>query len=380
MTGEIVFRNARVVTADAVLDGAAVVVRNGRIAAVDPDGAAAGADLEGDWLLPGFVELHTDNLEKHVSPRPGVRWPAREAVIAHDAQIAAAGIVTVFDAVGLGDVFEASDRVENLERMHAALRAAGSQGALRAEHLLHVRCEVTFPWILDLAARMMAFPEVRLASIMDHTPGQRQFVDEAKLKLYYTKKHGMTDAQFAEFASERRRLHAAHADRHRRELVAMAQSRGIALASHDDATLAHVDEAVRDGMTIAEFPTTPEAARASHEAGLAVLVGGPNIVLGGSHSGNVAAADLARAGHVDVLSSDYVPASLLPAAFTLTRPEIGLAVADAIRLVSLNPARAVGLDDRGKIAPGLRADLVRAREIGGSPHVREVWREGRRIV
>lgn len=380
MTGETVLRNARVVTADAVLEGAAVVVRNGRIAAVDPDGAVTGTDLEGDWLLPGFVELHTDNLEKHISPRPGVRWPAREAVIAHDAQIAAAGIVTVFDAVGLGDVFEASDRVENLERMHAALRAAGADGALRAEHLLHVRCEVTFPWILDLAARMMAFPEVRLASIMDHTPGQRQFVDEAKLKLYYTKKHGMTDAQFAAFAAERRRLHAEHADRHRRELVAMAQARSIALASHDDATLSHVDEAVRDGMTIAEFPTTPEAARASHEAGLAVLVGGPNVVLGGSHSGNVAAADLARAGHVDVLSSDYVPASLLPAAFALTRPEIGLAVADAIRLVSLNPARAVGLDDRGAIAAGLRADLVRAREAGGSPHVREVWREGRRIV
>ena len=380
MSGETVFRNARIVTANAVLDGAAVAFCGGQIRLVDSDGASAGTDFEGDWLLPGFVELHTDNLEKHMSPRPGVRWPASEAVLAHDAQIAAAGIVTVFDAVGLGDVLEMSDRVENLERMHAAIRSAGQSGALRAEHLLHVRCEVTFPWVVELAERMMAYPEVRLASIMDHTPGQRQFVDESKLELYYTKKHGMTADQFASFAAERRRLHELHAEPHRRALVAMAQARGIALASHDDATVAHVGEAVRDRMTIAEFPTTPEAARASHEAGLAVLVGGPNVVLGGSHSGNVAAAELARAGHVDILSSDYVPASMLPAVFAMTRPGIGLDIPSAIRLVSLNPSRAVGLRDRGAIAPGLRADFVRARESGGRLHIREVWREGRRIV
>ena len=380
MTSSTVFRNARIVTPDTVLDGASAVFEDGLITHVDADGSHTGIDLEGDWLLPGFVELHTDNLEKHLSPRPGVRWPATEAVLAHDAQIATAGIVTVFDAVGLGDVFERSDRIENLERMHAALGAATAANALRSEHLIHVRCEVTYPNVKVLAARMMEFPEVRLASIMDHTPGQRQFVDESKLRLYYTKKYGMTDDAFEAFVAERRRMHDAHADEHRRFLVSYARERGIALASHDDATRAHVDEAVRDGMTIAEFPTTPEAAKASHDAGLAVLVGGPNVVLGGSHSGNVAAADLARAGHVDILSSDYVPSSLLPAVFAMTGPAIGLDLPTAVRLASLNPARAVGLSDRGAIRPGLRADFVRARHAGGAPHIREVWREGRRIV
>jgi alpha-D-ribose 1-methylphosphonate 5-triphosphate diphosphatase len=380
MSSQTVFRNARIVTPDAVLDGASVVFADGFISQVDADGSTVGLDLEGDWLLPGFVELHTDNLEKHLSPRPGVRWPAAEAVLAHDAQIAAAGIVTVFDAVGLGDVFERSDRIENLERMHSALGAATAADALRSEHLIHVRCEVTYPNVKELAVRMMEFPEVRLASIMDHTPGQRQFVDESKLRLYYTKKYGMTDEVFASFVAERRRMHAAHADEHRRFLVSYAQARGIALASHDDATRAHVDEAIRDGMTIAEFPTTPEAAKASHEAGLAVLVGGPNVVLGGSHSGNVAAAELARAGHVDILSSDYVPSSMLPAVFAMAGPAIGLDLPSAIRLVSYNPAKAVGLADRGAIESGLRADFVRARHAGGSPHVREVWREGRRII
>jgi len=375
---ETIFRNARVVLRDRVLENASVQVRDGRIADIDESGSKSGADLDGDWLMPGFVELHTDNLEKHMSPRPGVLWPAEQAVVAHDAQIAAAGIVTVFDAVGLGDVFERSDRIENLERMHAALIATGDAGALRAEHLIHVRCEVTYPTVEALAARMMEFPEVRLASIMDHTPGQRQFIDEGKLRLYYTKKHAMTDAAFDAFVAERHRLHEAHAATNRRLLVELAKRKGVALASHDDATLPHVAEAIRDGMTIAEFPTTPEAAAASHEAGLAVLIGGPNLVLGGSHSGNVAAIELARNGHVDIVSSDYVPASLLPAALKLA--DAGIDVAAAIRTISLNPARAVGLDDRGEIAVGKRADLVRARIAAGVAQICETWREGRRVV
>jgi alpha-D-ribose 1-methylphosphonate 5-triphosphate diphosphatase len=378
--GETIFRNARVVLRDRVLDRASVQVRNGRIADIDANGSATGTDLDGDWLMPGFVELHTDNLEKHMGPRPGVRWPAEQAVVAHDAQIAAAGIVTVFDAVGLGDVFERSDRVENLERMHAALIATAAAGALRAEHLIHVRCEVTYPNVEALAVRMMDFPEVRLASIMDHTPGQRQFIDEGKLRLYYTKKYAMTDEAFREFVAERHRMHNTYAVENRRVLVEHAQRKGIALASHDDATIPHVEEAIRDGMKIAEFPTTPEAAAASHEAGLAVLIGGPNLVLGGSHSGNVAAIDLARNGHVDIVSSDYVPASILPAALKLANAGIGIDMAGAIRTISLNPARSVGLDDRGEIAPGLRADLVRARISGDIAQICETWREGRRVV
>jgi alpha-D-ribose 1-methylphosphonate 5-triphosphate diphosphatase len=380
MSSEVVFRNARVVLRERVLEKAAVRVADGRIVDIDESGSAVGTDLDGDFLMPGFVELHTDNLEKHMSPRPGVHWPAEEAVMAHDAQIAAAGIATVFDAVSLGDVFERSDRIENLERMHEAVAATAAAGALRAEHLIHLRCEVTYPNVAVLATRMVEFPEVKLASIMDHTPGQRQFVDEAKLKLYYTKKHAMTDEAFYAFVAERHRMHMLHAASNRRLLVDLAHRKGIALASHDDATLAHVDEAIADRMQIAEFPTTPAAAAASHAAGLAVLVGGPNLVLGGSHSGNVAAVDLARTGHADIVSSDYVPASILPAALKLVAADIGIDLAAAIRTISYNPAHAVGLDDRGEIATGKRADLVRVRLSGQLSQVREVWRQGRRVV
>jgi alpha-D-ribose 1-methylphosphonate 5-triphosphate diphosphatase len=377
---ELLFRNVRAVTADAVLESAAMAVRGPAIAALDADGASRGIDWEGDYLLPGFVELHTDNLEKHLTPRPGVRWPSGDAVLAHDAQIAAAGITTVFDAVSVGDMFERSDRIDNLTRMVDAIAAARVAGALRAEHRVHLRCEVTYPGVVTLTEALMPRPEVALLSIMDHTPGQRQFVDESKLRHYYTKKHGMTDAEFDAFAAERRRMHETYGAAHRAALIGLARARGLALASHDDATAEHVAESLESGMTIAEFPTTPGAAKASHEGGMAVLMGAPNLVLGGSHSGNVAAIDLARAGHVDILSSDYVPASLLRGVFELADAGIGIDLPAAVAKAARNPARAAGLADRGELAPGQRADFLRVREAGGTPHIREVWREGSRIA
>ena len=377
---EAVFTNARIVTAEREFVGT-IVTRNGAIAVVD-DGHCAGpeaTDLDGDYLMPGFVELHTDNLEKHCAPRPGVRWPSRAAVLAHDAQIAAAGITTVFDAIALGDVFYGSARVEGLNEMRNGLAAMRAQQALKAEHHLHLRCELSFAQVLELYEQLMDDPSVRLVSIMDHTPGQRQFVDVEKYRFYYMKKYGMSDAEFEEFLARRRSDQAKYSVKHRQEILARANARGHVLASHDDATVEHVAESAADGMSIAEFPTTFEAARASRDRGLAVLMGAPNVVLGGSHSGNIAATDLAGAGLLDIISSDYVPMSLIQAAFQLAADD-GMDLPAAVGLMSRNPARAVGLDDRGEIAIGQRADLVRVHMTEGLPVVRAVWRGGERIV
>jgi alpha-D-ribose 1-methylphosphonate 5-triphosphate diphosphatase len=374
---EAVFTNARVVTADRVLAGT-VVVRDGTIADVEPGRSAApGAlDCEGDVLIPGLVELHTDNLEKHFAPRPGVRWPNRAAVLGHDAQIVGSGITTVFDAIALGDIFYGSARVEGLNEMRDGLVAMHAGGALKADHHLHLRCELSFGQVLELYEGLMDEPMVRLVSIMDHTPGQRQFVDVAKYRFYYMKKYNLSDDEFETFLAQRRADQAKYSVRHRREILARAHAHGHILASHDDATADHVAESAADGMTIAEFPTTVAAAQASRENGLAVLMGAPNVVLGGSHSGNIAAHDLARDGLLDILSSDYVPMSSLQAAFAF-EPHFGLPA--AINLVSRNPARAVGLADRGEIAPGRRADLVRVRPTGSIPVIRAVWRAGERV-
>jgi alpha-D-ribose 1-methylphosphonate 5-triphosphate diphosphatase len=318
-------------------------------------------------------------MEKHFSPRPGVKWPAVPAVMAHDTQIAAGGITTVFDSLSLGDVRGDTDRVKNRTRMVEAICETSARRMTRAEHRLHLRCEVTPDDAVEAVDQWIDLPLVGLVSINDHTPGQRQFLDPDKLRQYYMGKYLMNAQQFEEFHARSVELHNRNAARHRQEIVSRAQARALPLASHDDATAEHVQEAVRNGMTIAEFPTTWEAARASRDAGLAVLVGAPNLVLGGSHSGNIAAIDLIRAGQADILSSDYVPASLIEGVFKLPR-EAQIDLPHAVRLASLNPARAVGLNDRGEIANDKRADLVRVRQLGDSPMVRAVWREGERVV
>ena len=381
MSKESIFTNARIVTADSEFDGT-LIVRDGRIVEVAPGrSAAAGAlDLDGDYLVPGLVELHTDNMEKHFAPRPGVKWPSLPAVMAHDTQIAAGGITTVFDSLALGDVRGDTDRVLNRERMIEAVRTVSDRRMARAEHRLHLRCEIVADDAVEALERWIDLPQVGLVSINDHTPGQRQFLDPEKLRLYHTKKYGMTNAEFEVFSVRAIELHHKNAARHRSEIVARAQARALPLASHDDATRAHVEEAVENGMTIAEFPTTREAAQASCEAGLAVLVGAPNLVLGGSHSGNIAAIDLLRDGQADILSSDYVPASLMESIFKLSAAGLGISLPQAVRLASRNPARAVGLCDRGEIAPERRADFVRVRLLDGAPVVRAVWREGERVV
>jgi alpha-D-ribose 1-methylphosphonate 5-triphosphate diphosphatase len=381
MSTETVFSNGRIVTADAAFDGT-VVVREGRIVEVSsgPARAAATVDLDGDILIPGLVELHTDNMEKHFAPRPGVAWPSLSAVMVHDAQVAAAGITTVFDSLALGDVRGDTDRMRNRDRMVDAICYVVQRRMTRVEHRLHLRCEIVADDAVDAVDRWIDLPLVGLLSINDHTPGQRQFLDPDKLKLYYTKKHGMSDQEFYSFTGEVMALHEKNAAQHRREIVARAQARALPMASHDDATREHVEEAVRDGMTIAEFPTTREAAQASREAGLSILVGAPNLVLGGSHSGNIAAMDLVRARQADILSSDYVPSSLIEGVFKLAACDAGITLAQAVRLAALNPARAVGMSDRGEIAPGRRADLVRVRMLDDAPMVRAVWREGERVV
>ena len=269
---------------------------------------------------------------------------------------------------------------KDLVTLAGALTAARATGHLRAEHRTHLRCEIASPDVLEQAEDYAARYPVDLLSLMDHTPGQRQFRDLATWRRFYAREISMSNLQVDEFIRQRIDLHTRYADRHRRALVALARRTGAILASHDDATADHVDEAVELGIAVAEFPTTVEAARASHQAGIKVMMGGPNIVRGGSHSGNVAAEELAREGLLDILSSDYVPASLLLAAFELPRRVPALDLAAALRTVTLAPAEATGLTDRGCLAIGKRADLVRVSLTAETPIVRQVWRQGIRVA
>lgn len=373
------FRNARIVLADEVIHGS-LALRDGRIAAVASGPSTTGEDLDGDLLVPGLVELHTDHLEGHYLPRPKVRWNMMAALQAHDAQVACSGITTVLDALRVGMDEDALLSSSDMVAMADTVAAAAAAGRLRADHHLHLRCEVSAPDVLSHFEAIASRPLVRLVSLMDHAPGQRQFVDLDTYRSYYQRKMNLTDAAFKAFCDRRIAESNANSGSNRRVIAGFCRDRGLAVASHDDATLDHVGEALDLGVGLAEFPTTVAAADASHGAGLLVLMGAPNIVRGGSHSGNVSAAELLDRGVLDILSSDYVPFSLLQAAFALVAAGT-LDMPAAMRLVSTNPAAAARLGDRGAVAPGLRADLVRVKaDPGLPPVVAGVWREGRRVA
>ena len=373
--------NVKLVLEDEVINGS-LEVQDGRISAFAESQSrlAEAIDGEGGWLLPGLIELHTDNLDKFFTPRPKVDWPAHSAMSSHDALMVASGITTVLDAVAIGDVRDGGDRLENLEKMINAVEETQKHGLNRAEHRLHLRCELPHHTTLPLFEKLVGREPVSMVSLMDHSPGQRQYADRSKYRDYYQGKYHLTNEEMDKFEEEQMALAAAWSQPNRQRIAAICRERNIALASHDDATCEHVLESRQLGSVIAEFPTTIAAAQASRQHGMNVLMGAPNIVRGGSHSGNVAAHHLAASGLLDILSSDYYPASLLDAAFRIADDEgNAFTLAQAIRLVSKNPAQALGLHDRGAIAEGKRADLVLARRHGEHIHIDHVWRQGKRV-
>jgi len=383
MSDAIIFDNARIALPDAIVEGW-VAVSGGIIRDVGAGKSAHRADrihdLAGDLLIPGLIEIHTDHLETHLRPRPKVDWPLASAVLSFDAQVAACGITTVFDCVRAGQDADYAPLVNEVSQVIAAVSRAQDAGILRAEHKIHLRCEICAEDVLESVAAAISRFGIDMMSLMDHTPGARQFTSLDAWRTYYGGKSGLSLDQLDRLMERKHELHATNYKGNRARLVELARAHGIVLASHDDSTPDHVGESIAEGVSIAEFPTSQEAANLSHEAGISVMMGAPNVVRGGSHSGNVAAETLARAGVLDVLSSDYVPASLLFGAFELARRIEGFGLAPALRTITLNPARAAGLDDRGEIAAGKRADLVRVTQADALPVVREVYRGGHRVV
>ncbi|MEM7252630.1 MAG: alpha-D-ribose 1-methylphosphonate 5-triphosphate diphosphatase, partial [Pseudomonadota bacterium] len=332
---ELIITNATIVMRDDIRRGS-VLVRDGVIADIAPSTTQHqhAIDLDGDFLLPGLIEMHTDDAERHFSPRSGYLWPASiSALLAHDAQLAGAGITTVYDAISVGTYSPTSLRPKILASLIDAIEQAAGADILRADHRIHLRCEVSDDNVIEQFSPYASHPLVQLVSLMDHTPGQRQWQNLDDLRRFQKTK--MSDRDWAQFVEDSIARRSQNAAAYRAEIVRHAQSRGIPIATHDDTTVEHVDEAIRDGANISEFPTTRNAATAAKAKGMATVMGAPNVVRGGSHSGNVAATELAEAGLLDGLSSDYMPMSLIDAPFVLHEKH-GLPIPGAIALVSSN--------------------------------------------
>lgn len=377
----LILTNARVILADRVINGT-VEVEDGRITAIGAVTQASDAiDLGGDFLMPGLVDIHTDHFEKHVYPRVAVRWDFTRAALAHDAQIIGAGITTVFDSLCVGAAEDNSDRPEILAPMIEALEKSQAAGMLRAQHLIHLRCEVIDPLTPSLMEANITHDLVRVVSVMEHLPGIRQ---TRNLDQYITKLQkawGQSEALVrAHLADVIERKSAIGRDV-RPQVVEIAKRHNKPMLSHDDTDIEHVDMAADEGVLISEFPCTLEAAREAQRRGMQIVGGAPNIVRGGSQSGNIAVRDLMLEGLCDILASDYVPRALIDAPFMIAADtDLRHDLAAAVRMVSKTPAEAAGLFDRGEITIGRRADLLHVGSHNGHPFIKTVWREGVRVA
>lgn len=380
MTEQTIFANASVILTDEVIKGA-VRIQDGVITDIDSGSAVpTGAiDLQGDYLAPGLIELHTDNLERHIAPRPKVDWPHRAAILAHDRELAGTGITTVFDAIRVGSILSGGNkRYGKYARQIAdeilSMRAAGG---LRISHHLHLRAETCSETLIEELAEFSADDRIGILSLMDHTPGQRQFGDLTKFEGFVRGKYSFGDQEFQDYVEFLYGLQNRLGAQHQAAAVAAAKRLGATLASHDDTTADQVATSHAHGVTMAEFPTTVAAADACHAHGIATIMGAPNVIRGGSHSGNVAALELAGLDRLDILSSDYVPAGLLMAAVQLG--QLWDDLPRGIATVTTRPAQAVGLNDRGAMGLGQRADIIRFSTMDGTPVLQETWCAGRRV-
>lgn len=380
MPTEMILKNAKIVTPSEIVEGT-IQICDGVIADIHSGSSSAPAtvDLNGDYLLPGLIDIHTDNLERHIMPRNNAEWPVMAALVGHDAQVATAGVTTVLDALCIGTMGTGVRSFEKVKETIELTDFGKRNRMFRSQHLLHLRVELTSEQTPKMFAELYEHPDVVLVSLMDHTPGQRQWTNMDKFIAMERKDYKLTEEEIRESLRRFQENQERYYQPNRRELLAMVKSRCTVLASHDDTTLEHVEEASADGIPISEFPTTLVAARAAREKSMNIVAGSPNLVLGRSHSGNVAAKELAELGLVDVLSSDYVPASLLYGAFLLTKIQ-DRPIYETIKTVTLNPAKLLGLTDRGSIEPGKRADLIRVRMIEETPLVTTVWCAGKRIA
>lgn len=374
--------NAKIVTPDHVISGS-VYIHDGMIKEIDTSCAlqsrCSSFDCNGDYLIPGLVELHTDNLEKHLVPRPGVRWPSPLAsVLAHDIQVCGSGITTVCDAISVGEYRDGGTRRKLLDNSIQAINFGKEHALFRADHYIHLRCEISDAAMMEMFEKHSGNSLVKLVSLMDHTPGQRQWINLDKYRLFHKSKN-WTDEEFHRIIEELQRTQQTYAAKNRMNVLQCCRMKRISIASHDDTTEQHVEDAAAEGITISEFPTTLAAAQKACEKNLAVIAGAPNIVCGQSHSGNVSAATLAMHHVLDGMSSDYVPSSLLHSAFML-HTHHGISLPDAIAKVSKNIAQLIHCNDRGQIAEGKRADLVQVKIVDSIPLVRSVWVKGRCVL
>jgi len=358
-----IITNAKIVMPDRILNGS-VVIENGKIEKITSDKIEGDniIDAKGKFLLPGLIDIHGDDLEKEISPRPSVNFPMDFALINLDRKTAACGITTKLHAIAyFEDELKGRHPAKSKEILKTLNRL---RDKLLVNNLIHARCEISSD-ISDIL-QVIDDPCVKLISIMDHTPGQGQFKNIEDYKAYHKRVYGLKEEEIERILN-RKREHDKMSNL--RKVLDKAHKTGIPIASHDDDTDKKVEFFHSLGIEISEFPVTLEAAKKAKELGMIISMGAPNVVRGRSSTGNLSAIEAIKHNLVDVLCSDYSAEAMLYAPFILERKKL-MTLNEAVNLVSLNPARAIGMDDEvGSIEPGKQADLIIVDKIDEIPVV-----------
>ncbi|MGI8809384.1 MAG: alpha-D-ribose 1-methylphosphonate 5-triphosphate diphosphatase [Acidimicrobiales bacterium] len=374
--------NVRAVAQHHIVEDATVIWEDGLIVSVTSGGQPrrGAIDGRGAFCLPGLIDTHSDALEKEVNPRPGTQFPLPFALRSLEGRCLTAGITTVFHGVRFQENEEREASLDQAVELCETLKARRHAAEVPLDHYVLHRLDARSPGGVGVLETCLGAGAAGLVSIEDHTPGQGQFRDISKLARFYRKDNGAvrSDDEARAAVEERIALRhglLAHVGPNRARLAELAGCGRIRLLAHDLVDHDEVTEASALGASVAEFPVSEDAARAARDAGLQIVMGAPNVVRGGSHSGNASAADLVVAGLCDGLASDYQPAAMLAAAFRLAIADL-VSLPEAVALVTSGPAQVAGLTDRGRLEPGLRADLALVTLDGGWPTVRRVICDG----
>ena len=362
----------RVITPGWIALDNAVITAYGELPVPPEHVSASMIDLQGAYVMPGIIDIHCDIIEKMVQPRPGVMLDTGLALHVTDRLLLSSGVTCEFHSLSLDD---AEFGVRNDEFVRDFIMRINESQSTLIRHLVHARVEISSTRGTDTLAKIIAEPVVKLVSIMDHSPGQGQYVSDESFRFYVAKTTGRNDSEIDEIIAHKKFQRQFIPDRIN-TVVDLCHQYHIPIATHDDDTVAKIAEWNRLNIRISEFPTTMIAAHAAHQSGMLVGMGAPNVLRGKSSGGNLSARNALIDGVVDWLCADYYPSALLPAAFLIS--QLGIyTLPEAIALITANPAKAVGMQDTlGQIAVGMHADLCIVRVIDDVPVVEMVYVDG----
>ncbi|OZI11439.1 alpha-D-ribose 1-methylphosphonate 5-triphosphate diphosphatase [Bacillaceae bacterium SAS-127] len=381
--------NGRIVTETEIVEGFDLLIENDKISKILPQGEIAAVasnveilDVAGAYISPGFIDIHSDYIEQMASPRPTSMMDFHLSIREAEKELISHGITTIFHSLSLYKhaefVHKQIRNPENVAKFIELIDETRSNKHL-IHHRFHARFEVDNIDEVDNLKKYIAEKKVHLVSFMDHTPGQGQFRDLEMYRETIKGYHAVTDEEInRDIAVQQSRETLTVEDL--REIAQFAIEHNIPVASHDDDTFEKLELIKSFGTTISEFPITLDVAKRAKQLDMMTIGGAPNVLLGGSHSGNLSAQEAIQHGCIDILCSDYYPSAMLHSIFTMNK-KFGIDLAELFRLVTINPAKAVFMDEeRGSVAEGKKADLLIIEEIDDRfPVITTVFVDGKLI-